>query len=225
MGNWNASPFPPHKTLTGRYCQIKPLKADLHAQDLWAAQSDDPNGARWTYLPGGPFTSFVAFENWCQEGENSHDPQFYAIMVNGQAVGVTAYLRIDPIHGVIEIGHIYYSSCFSKTCAATEAMYLLAANAFQLGYRHCEWKCDSFNEPSRKAATRLGFTFEGTFHQLIVYKGRNRDTSWFSIIDKDWNGGLKSAFERWLDTHNFDENGQQKLKLSTLTAPFVQATS
>ncbi|KAK1937096.1 Uncharacterized protein P3T76_009874 [Phytophthora citrophthora] len=145
-------------------------------------------------------------------------------MVNGQAVGGTDYLRIEPSHGVIEIGHIYYSSCLSKTCAATEAMYLLAANAFQLGYRRYEWKCDSLNVPSRKAAARYGFMFEGTFRQVVVYKGRNRDTSWFSIIDKDWNGGLKSAFERWLDTTNFDENGQQKLKRSTLTAPFVHVT-
>ncbi|OWZ13272.1 hypothetical protein PHMEG_00013429 [Phytophthora megakarya] len=104
-------------------------------------------------------------------------------------------------------------------------MFLLAANAFQLGYRRYEWKCDSLNVPSRNAAARLGFTYEGTFRQLVVYKGRTRDTCWFSIIDGDWNGGLKSAFERWLEPSNFDENGQQKLKLSELTAPFVHMTT
>ncbi|KAG3107579.1 hypothetical protein PI124_g2693 [Phytophthora idaei] len=110
-----------------------------------------------------------------------------------------------------------------KTPAATEAMYLLAANAFKLGYRRYEWKCDSCNIPSRNAATRFGFTHEGSFHQAIVYKGRNRDTTWFSIIDGDWNAGLKDAYQRWLQSSNFDENGQQKLKLSELTSPFVHA--
>ncbi|POM66666.1 Gcn5-related n-acetyltransferase [Phytophthora palmivora] len=225
LKDWCPPPFPPHKTLTGRYCSIEPLKADCHAQDVWNAQADDPSGARWTYLPNGPFSSLEEFETWCRNGEHSTDPQFYAVVVNGRAVGVVAYLRIVPNHGVIEIGHIYYSSQLAKTRAATEAMYLLAVNAFQLGYRRYEWKCDSLNLPSRNAAARLGFTYEGTFRQLIVYKGRNRDTSWFSITDGDWNGGLKSAYERWLEPNNFDENGQQKLKLSELTASFVHGRS
>ncbi|KAG2799999.1 hypothetical protein PC116_g3574 [Phytophthora cactorum] len=182
LPDWAPPPFPPHKTLMGRYCHLEPLNAGRHAQELWTAQSDDPKG-------------------------------------------VAAYLRIVPSHGVIEIGHIYYSSQLAKTRAATEAMYLLADNAFKLGYRRYEWKCDSFNQPSRNAAARLGFTYEGTFRQPIVYKGRNRDTSWLSIIDVDWNRGLKSSFERWLEPSNFDGYGQQKLKLSELTAPFVHATS
>ncbi|KAG3048463.1 hypothetical protein PC121_g19462 [Phytophthora cactorum] len=182
LPDWAPPPFPPHKTLMGRYCHLEPLNAGRHAQELWTAQSDDPKG-------------------------------------------VAAYLRIVPSHGVIEIGHIYYSSQLAKTRAATEAMYLLADNAFKLGYRRYEWKCDSFNQPSRNAAARLGFTCEGTFRQPIVYKGRNRDTSWLSIIDVDWNRGLKSSFERWLEPSNFDGYGQQKLKLSELTAPFVHATS
>ncbi|ETI30534.1 hypothetical protein F442_20766 [Phytophthora nicotianae P10297] len=223
LSDWSPPPFPPHKTLMGRYCHLEPLIADCHAQELWAVQSDDLSGARWTYLPGGPFNFFSEFEKWCLDGEHARDPQFYAIMVDGHAVGVTAYLRIVPNHGAIEIGHVYYSSLLAKTRAATEAMYLLADNAFKLGYRRYEWKCDSLNQPSRNAAARLGFTYEGTFRQLVVYKGRNRDTSWFSIIDVDWNRGLKKAFEKWLERSNFDADGQQKLKLSELTAQFVHA--
>ncbi|ETO81143.1 hypothetical protein F444_04500 [Phytophthora nicotianae P1976] len=162
LSDWSPPPFPPHKTLMGRYCHLEPLIADCHAQELWAR-----------------------VEKWCLDGEHARDPQFYAIMVDGHAVGVTAYLRIVPNHGAIEIGHVYYSSLLAKTRAATEAMYLLADNAFKLGYRRYEWKCDSLNQPSRNAAARLGFTYEGTFRQLVVYKGRNRDTSWFSIIDVD----------------------------------------
>ncbi|KAG3107587.1 hypothetical protein PI124_g2686 [Phytophthora idaei] len=198
LPDWAPPPFPPHKTLMGRYCHLEPLNAGRHAQELWLPSPTTPR---------------------------ARDPQFYAIVVDEHVVGVAAYLRIVPSHGVIEIGHIYYSSQLAKTRAATEAMYLLVDNAFKLGYRRYEWKCDSFNQPSRNAAARLGFTYEGTFRQPIVYKGRNRDTSWLSIIDVDWNRGLKSSFERWLEPSNFDGYGQQKLKLSELTAPFVHATS
>ncbi|GMF16423.1 unnamed protein product [Phytophthora lilii] len=171
----------------------------------------------------GPCATFQELEEYFMSTEQSREPQIYAIVVDGHAVGMIASMRIDPSHGVIEVGRIYYTSKLQKTCAAAEAMYLLAANAFQLGYRWYEWKCDSCNLPSRAAATRYRFTFEGLFRQVIVYKGRNRDTTWFSIIDGDWNNGLKDAYERWLDSSNFDENGRQKLKLSELTAPFVRA--
>jgi RimJ/RimL family protein N-acetyltransferase len=134
-------------------------------------------------------------------------------------------MRIEPKHGVIEVGNIYFSPRLARTRAATEAMYLLMANAFGLGYRRYEWKCDSCNLPSRAAATRFGFTYEGLFRQAIVNKGRNRDTSWFAIIDADWNGGLRDAYLRWLSEDNFDVNGAQKLRLSELTAPFVHARS
>ncbi|KAL4146338.1 hypothetical protein PRNP1_012203 [Phytophthora ramorum] len=222
LEDWNPPPFPPHKTLRGQYCQLEPLTVS-HTPDLWEAQSEDANGARWTYMPYGPFTSSDEFQKWIVNGTHAQDPQFYAIVVDGQAVGFISYLRIDPSHGVVEIGHVYYSLRLAKTRAATEAIYLLASNAFQLGYRRLEWKCDSCNLPSRNAATRYGFTYEGLFRQATVYKGRTRDTTWFSIIDSDWNGGLKDAFERWLDPSNFDEDGQQALKLSALTASFVQA--
>jgi hypothetical protein len=134
-------------------------------------------------------------------------------------------MRIEPKHGVIEVGNIYFSPALARTRAATEAMFLLMANAFALGYRRYEWKCDSCNLPSRAAATRFGFTYEGLFRQAIVNKGRNRDTTWFAIIDGDWNGGLKDAYLRWLDPANFDTAGKQKLRLSGLTAPFVRRDS
>jgi RimJ/RimL family protein N-acetyltransferase len=159
--------------------------------------------------------------------EASRDPQFYAIVdaATGRAAGSCTYMRIEPKHGVIEVGNIYFSPRLSRTRAATEAIYLLLANAFESGYRRFEWKCDSCNLPSRAAATRFGFTYEGLFRQAIVNKGRNRDTTWFAIIDRDWNAGLKDAYLRWLDPGNFDDGGAQKQKLSALTAPFVHAKS
>jgi RimJ/RimL family protein N-acetyltransferase len=225
LPGWAPPPFPPHATLTGRYCRIEPLQVARHARDLWQAQAEDPTSARWTYLFNGPFADFAAFEAWMTSAAASRDPQFYAIVVDGRALGMAAYLRIEPKHGVIEIGNIYFAPRLAKTRAASEAMYLFMANVFTLGYRRYEWKCDSCNQPSRAAASRYGFTYEGEFRQAIVYKGRNRDTSWFAVIDADWNAGLHDAWSRWLDPANFDAAGQQKVKLSKLTAPFVHAVS
>ena len=225
--DWKSPPFPPHQPIAGRYARLEPLDADRHARDLYDAQLEDTKGERWTYSFTGPYADFAAYERWAREAQASRDPQFYAIVdvATGKAVGSASYLRIDPKHGVIEVGHIYFSPRLAQTRAATEAIYLFVANAFTAGYRRFEWKCDSCNLPSRRAATRFGFTYEGTFRQAIVNKGRNRDTTWFAIIDKDWNGGLKDAFERWLDPSNFDEAGKQKQKLSLLTARFVYAVS
>jgi RimJ/RimL family protein N-acetyltransferase len=225
LPDWQAPPFPPQATLSGEHCRIEPLQTARHAKDLWEAQAEDPTSARWTYLFNGPFADFTAFEQWMTGAQASRDPQFYAIVMNERAVGMAAYMRIEPKHGVIEIGNIYYSPRLARTRAATEAMYLFIDNAFSLGYRRFEWKCDSCNQASREAASRYGFTYEGKFRQAIVYKGRNRDTSWFAIIDQDWNGGLRQAYLRWLDGANFDAAGKQKLKLSELTAPFVHARS
>ena len=223
---WKAPPFPPHVSKPGRYCRLEPLQAARHARDLYEAQADDVDGTRWTYSFQGPYKDFGAYEKWCQDSEASRDPQFYAIVdgASGRAVGTCTYMRIDPRHGVIEIGNIYFSPRLARTRAATEAMYLMMANVFELGYRRYEWKCDSCNLPSRAAATRFGFTYEGLFRQAIVNKGRNRDTTWFAIVDSDWNAGLKDAYLRWLDPGNFDAGGAQKLKLSALTAPFVHET-
>lgn len=223
LPGWKPPPFPPHATLSGPDCRLEPLQAAHHARDLWEAQQDDPTGQRWTYNFNGPWADFAGFDQWVNTAQASRDPQFYAIVVDGRAQGLAAYMRIDPKHGVIEIGNIYYSLRLARTRAATAAMYLFLSNAFEMGYRRFEWKCDSCNLPSRAAASRYGFTYEGKFRQAIVYKGRNRDTCWFAIIDADWNGGLQEAYRRWLDPANFDAEGRQKLKLSELTAPFVHA--
>ena len=225
MPGWLAPPFPPHTTLTGRYCRLEPLQAARHARDIWEAQAEDPTTARWTYLFNGPFADFESFEKWMTGAQASRDPQFYAIVVGEHAVGMAAYMRIDPRHGVIELGNIYYAPRLAKTRAATEAIFLFLSNAFDLGYRRFEWKCDSCNLPSRAAASRYGFTYEGKFRQAIVYKDRNRDTTWFAIIDADWRAGLKDAYLLWLDPANFDSAKNQRQKLSALTAPYVHAQS
>ena len=224
---WKSPPFPPHVTLRGRYCRLEPLDSARHAADLYEAQAEDRKGLRWTYSFHGPYADFAAYEEWARGAQGSHDPQFYAIVdaASGRAVGTCTYMRIDPKHGVIEVGNIYFSPRLAQTRAATEAMYLLMANVFALGFRRYEWKCDSCNLPSRAAAVRFGFTYEGLFRQAIVNKGRNRDTTWFAIVDRDWNGGLQDAYLRWLDAANFDAQGRQKLRLSALTAPFVQRDS
>jgi RimJ/RimL family protein N-acetyltransferase len=223
LPDWKPPPFPPHTPLVGRYCRLEPLQVASHAQALWRAQAEETTSSRWTYLFNGPFADYAAFETWLTGAQDSRDPQFYAIVVDGQAVGIAAYMRIEPRHGVIEVGNVYYSPSLAKTRAATEAIFLFLSNAFDLGYRRFEWKCDSHNLPSRAAAARYGFTYEGKFRQAIVYKARSRDTTWFSIIDADWNAGLKQAYLRWLDPGNFDAQGAQQLRLSALTAPFVQA--
>jgi RimJ/RimL family protein N-acetyltransferase len=225
MSGWQAPPFPPREVKSGRYCRLEPLDADRHARQIFEAQCDDRDGRTWTYLFQGPYAEFAEFDRWCRGAQVLRDKLFFAIVdaADGQALGFASYMRIEPAHGVLEIGNIYYSPRLARTRAATEAMYLFMAQAFALGYRRYEWKCDSRNLPSRAAATRLGFTYEGLFRQAIVNKGRNRDTTWFSIIDSDWNGGLKDAYLRWLDPANFDSQGTQILRLSALTAPFVHA--
>ena len=226
LGGWQPPPFPAHTVLTGRYCRLEPLSVD-HANDLYEAQGEDATGERWTYLFHGPYTAFRDYRRWCEEAQASRDPQFYAIVdaATGHAAGSAAYMRIEPRHGVIEVGNIYLSPRLAQSRVATEAIYLFIANAFALGYRRFEWKCDSCNLPSRRAATRFGFSYEGLFRQAIVNKGRNRDTTWFAIIDEDWNRGLHEAYQRWLDPANFDAAGRQKLRLSELTAPFVASDS
>jgi RimJ/RimL family protein N-acetyltransferase len=227
LPGWQAPPFPPHATLAGRYCRLEPLDAARHAGEIWEAQRDDPDGTRWTYSFHGPYTNLADYQAWCAGAQGSRDPQFYAIVAadGGRAVGTCTYMRIEPKHGVIEVGNIYFAPRLARTRAATEAMYLMMANAFALGYRRYEWKCDSCNLPSRVAATRLGFTYEGMFRQAIVNKGRNRDTTWFAIIDRDWHGGLQAAYLRWLDPGNFDAAGVQRRRLSELTGAFVERDS
>lgn len=173
----------------------------------------------WLYLPYGPFASLKHYHEWMNSFCNSSDPLFYAIVetTTAKAIGVASYLRIDHNNGVIEVGHLAYSPLLQRTRASTEAMYLMMQHAFELGYRRYEWKCNALNTPSRAAAVRLGFTFEGIFRQAAVIKGHNRDTAWYSVIDKEW-PELKLAFEKWLGVDNFYADGVQKVSLSNLTS-------
>jgi RimJ/RimL family protein N-acetyltransferase len=218
VAGWRARPRPPQTPMVGRYCRVEPLDVARHAAELFEANGDDASGRNWTYLSIDAPSTLDAYRTWLTRMTAGNDPLFHAIVdhASGRAVGIASYLRIDPEPGVIEVGHINYSPRLQRTRAATEAMFLMMKRVFsELGYRRYEWKCDSLNAPSRAAAARLGFRFEGVFRQALVYKGRNRDTAWFSIIDGEW-PALESAFERWLDPANFDEAGRQRASLSTL---------
>jgi RimJ/RimL family protein N-acetyltransferase len=211
--------------MLGRFCRVEPLDPDRHAADLFAANSEDTEGRSWTYLPEdqGPHRSLDLYHRWTENATKTDDPLWHTIVESGRAVGVAAYARIDRASGVIEVGGINYSPRLQRQPAATEAMYLMMRRVFdELGYRRYEWKCDSLNAPSRAAALRLGFQFEGFFRQAVVYKNRSRDTAWFSVIDREW-PTLRSAFQRWLDPANFDDEGRQRASLSTLREDRVVA--
>ena len=214
VADWKPLPRPSHDAMHGRYCRLEPLDAARHAADLHDAYSLDRDGRMWTYLFSGPFTTRDEYRAWVESRQGSQDPLFFAVVdaAIGRATGVASYLRIDPAHGVVEVGHIAFSPLLQRTRAATEAMYLMMRHAFALGYRRYEWKCDALNAPSRRAAERLGFTFEGIFRQAVVYKGRSRDTAWYSIIDSEW-PGRETAFLAWLDPSNFETDSRQKRPL------------
>jgi RimJ/RimL family protein N-acetyltransferase len=217
LANWSPRPLPPRRAIEGRFCRVEPLEPERHAGDLFAANSDDAEGRNWTYLPYGPFPSFESYRDYLAAAARRDDPLVHAIIDrgSGRAVGVASLMRIDRAAGVIEVGGINYSPSLQRQPAATEAMYLLMRQVFdELGYRRYEWKCDSLNAPSRAAAQRLGFRYEGLFRQATVYKGRNRDTAWYSILDSEW-PALRAAFERWLDPANFDPDGRQRASLGS----------
>jgi RimJ/RimL family protein N-acetyltransferase len=218
LPNWKPPEAPSREPMEGRYCRMEPLNPEIHAASLHAANTMDVEGKMWTYLPYGPFDTLDSFRAWAGEMSRQSDPLFYAIIdrATNRAVGVASYLRITPSAGSIEVGHINYSPLLKRTPAATEAMFLMMERVFTLGFRRYEWKCDALNGPSRAAARRLGFSFEGVFRQATVVKGRNRDTAWFSVIDREW-PVLRDAFLRWLDPENFDEQGRQRIRLSALT--------
>jgi RimJ/RimL family protein N-acetyltransferase len=212
---WAPRARPPRTPLEGRLCRVEPLDAAKHAAPLFEAHALDREGRNWTYLPYGPFASAAEYAGWIEARQALEDPLFHAIVerASGRPLGVASYLRIEPAMGVIEVGHLAYSPLLQRTPAATEAMYLMMRRAFdELGYRRYEWKCDSLNAPSCRAAERLGFRYEGTFRQAVVMKGRNRDNAWFSILDSEW-PALREAFERWLDPANFDAAGAQRRRL------------
>ncbi len=213
LPGWVARPRPDRTPVSGRYCRLESLDAG-HASALHDAFTRDPTGEGWTYLPYGPFADATYYEAWVREAAASDDPLFFTILDDRDApVGVASYLRIMPTIGTIEVGHIHYAPPLQRTRAATEAMYLMMRRAFdELGYRRYEWKCDDLNAPSRRAAERLGFTYEGTHRQATIYKGRNRDTAWYSILDSEW-PGVKRALEAWLDPANFDAEGVQRTPL------------
>lgn len=204
--------------MAGRFCRVEPLDTQLHVACLHKANQADVSGAMWTYLPYGPFDTMESYLAWAEGVCRGRDPLFYAIVdaATGRAAGVASYLRIAPESGSIEVGHIHYSPALQRTPAATEAMYLMMTAVFGLGYRRYEWKCDALNAPSRAAAQRLGFSFEGVFRQATIVKGRNRDTAWYSVLDTEW-PALQQAFLRWLDARNFDKRGRQRERLSALT--------
>jgi RimJ/RimL family protein N-acetyltransferase len=221
--DWRAPIAPPREPMRGRYCIVEPLDPVRHTSDLHAANLIDREGRNWTYLPYEPFETEAAYRVWVEKAAAGSDPLTQAIIdaATGKAVGVASFMRIDVPHGVIEVGGINYSPLLQRKPAATEAMYLMMKRVFDLGYRRYEWKCDSLNAPSRAAAARLGFSYEGLFRQAWVYKGRNRDTTWFSILDSEW-PALREAFERWLAPANFDADGRQRVSLSSLTTPLLK---
>jgi len=212
---WDGAAAPARTAMIGKYCRVEPLDPAAHASPLFRAFEDDREGSNWTYLSYGPFASAADYRQWLENEAAGYDPLFYTIvdLATGEPAGVASYLRIAPAAGSIEVGHIHYAPRLSRTVAATETMYLMMRRVFdELGYRRYEWKTDALNTASRKAAERLGFTFEGIFRNAIVYKGRNRDTAWYSIIDTEW-PAMRAGFERWLEPSNFDEGGKQRQRL------------
>ena len=216
--DWRPATIPPMTTIDGQFCRLESLDARAHAKSLFDANTQDVEARNWTYLPYGPFESFEEYSQWLNSVSSTDDPLFYTIISksSGKAVGVASYLRIKPESGSIEVGHIHFSPLLKRSPPATEAMFLMMKQAFDLGYRRYEWKCDALNAASCSAAQRLGLSFEGIFRQATVYKGRNRDTAWFAAVDSDW-PALEQAFVQWLEPGNFDEDGRQKVSLRALT--------
>ena len=220
---WTPPAVPQGDVLLGRYAELAPLSAEKHAALLYRAFAS--HDALWDYMPNGPFSSAAQYHRWVRDHAGQPDPFFYAIrnLDTDEWSGVASYLRVAPDAGSIEVGYITLAPALQRTRAATEAMYLMMKWAFDAGYRRYEWKCNALNAASRRAAQRLGFSFEGVFRQAAVVKGRNRDTAWFAVIDAEW-PALKEAFEAWLSPANFDEAGHQIERLGDLTG-LVRASS
>jgi RimJ/RimL family protein N-acetyltransferase len=214
----NSMPRPDRVTLSGRHVNIVPVDPAAHAPALYRESHAEGHESLWRYLFAGPFSDEPAFREYLDQRAAAEDPLFFTIVDahSGVPRGYASLMRIEPTHRVIEVGNILYLPTLQRTVGATEAMYLMARYVFDdLGYRRYEWKCDSLNEPSRRAALRLGFTFEGIFRQHMIVKGKNRDTAWYSILDTEW-PGRRAAFERWLDPSNFNADGRQKKPLGSM---------
>ncbi|PVA11262.1 GNAT family N-acetyltransferase [Pelagivirga sediminicola] len=214
--NWTVPPRPENIALEGRHVRLEPLDAETHAALLHPAF--EGHDEVWTYMPVGPYASSAQFHRWMREMADSPDHVFVAIYDKDRGAygGFASFLRIAPEAGSIEVGFIAMAPRLQRTIAATEAMYLMMKWAFEAGYRRYEWKCDALNLPSRRAAQRLGFSYEGIFRQATIVKGRNRDTAWFAAIDAEW-PALNEAFQLWLNPANFDADGLQQSSLSDLT--------
>jgi RimJ/RimL family protein N-acetyltransferase len=218
LPGWTPRPAPTPVTLEGRYCSLVPVDAARHAPALFEAFAATPDGRDWTDLSVGPFADCAAYAQYLAKAAMSRDPLHHTIIdrATGLPAGTLALMRIDPGNGVIEVGSVTYSRALQRQRAGSEAQYLLMRHVFEdLGYRRYEWKCDALNAPSRRAAERFGFTFEGIFRQAIVTKGRNRDTAWYSILDHEW-PARKRRFERWLAPDNFAPDGSQRSRLADL---------
>jgi len=217
LPDWQPRPAPQPVVLNGQFCRLEPLNTE-HANALFNAFSQAQDGRDWLYMSAGPFADVAAYRDYVKSIAGKSDPLHFAVMdlTHGQPLGTLSLMRQAPEHGVVEVGNVIFSPALQRSPLATEAQFLLMRYVFDdLGYRRYEWKCDSLNQRSIHAAQRLGFQYEGTFRQAIVYKGRNRDTAWFAIIDSDW-PRIKNAFERWLSPQNFDKNGQQIRRLQEL---------
>lgn len=209
LAHWQPVPLPVSITLTGRFVTLEPLSAERHTHALWQAVHGQDQV--WDWLADGPYASEADLAEALALKETGAAARFFSLIPNatGQAAGYASYMRMDPANGVIEVGNVMFAPALQRTPAATEAMYLMARHIFEeLGYRRYEWKCNALNLPSQRAAKRLGFTFEGTFRQHMIVKGRNRDTAWFAMLDSEW-PARKRAFEAWLAEENFDAEGRQ----------------
>lgn len=215
LPEWTAVAIPDAQVLEGRYCTLERLDPRRHAAALFAAYATAPDERDWTYLSAGPFASETEYSAWAVTAAESPTQVHYAIIdhATNNPQGTLALMNIKPEHGTVEIGTVVLAPAIQQTRVATEAHYLLMHYIFGLGYRRYEWKCDSLNAPSRKAARRLGFQYEGTFRQAVVYKQRSRDTAWFAMIDQDW-PTRQQAFQQWLDPQNFDRDGKQRRRLN-----------
>ncbi|MEM7076317.1 MAG: GNAT family protein [Pseudomonadota bacterium] len=214
---WAPPPGPSRVTLTGRTVKVVPLSAEAHGSDLFDAFQKDETGAGWTYMANGPYDTLDDFMTWLTGAEASPDPMFFAYLdaETGKAIGYGSLMRIDSPMAAIEIGNIRMSPLLQRTPMSTEAIHLKAQYVFDLGYRRFEWKCDHLNAPSRSAADRLGFVYEGIFRKAMHYKGRSRDTAWYSITDDEW-PAIQEAQRTWLAADNFDSDGTQKQRLADL---------
>ena len=222
VDGYKTPPNPKDISLDGELVKLVPLKAEKHSLNLFEANIKDKEGNIWTYLPYGPFDSIEKYSEWIKAVEDEKDPVFFAIIrkTDNKAAGVASFLRVKPSNGSIEVGHINFSPLLQCSTEGTEAMYLMMKWVFENGYRRYEWKCNALNVKSRNAAQRLGFSFEGVFRQMMISKGRNRDTAWFAIIDQEWED-FKKCFETYLSKDNFSKVGVQLVSLSSLTKPLL----